>query len=157
MDDSRDYNSRNYRDESRREDSRNYREDDRNYREDSRDYQDDSRDYQDDSYRDYRNDYKEPPKHGRESPRDYGAPSVNREIKRTVEEHVSVAYETKVHAVPHNETTDFMYGSGPQEPGEEDLPVLRDPNYEMPKIIPDSPPSRQAPEVKPKPSSNAIR
>ncbi|XP_057316695.1 tight junction protein ZO-1-like isoform X2 [Hydractinia symbiolongicarpus] len=185
QDDSRDYrdgrdyreekrglpdNSRNYQDESRREDSRNYREDGRNYREDSRDYRedsrdyredsgdyrDDSRDYQDDSYRDYRNDYKEPPRHGQESPRDYGAPSVNREIKRTVEEHVSVAYETKVHAVPHNETTDFMYGSGPQEPGE-DLPVLMDPNYEMPKIIPDSPPSREAPEVKPKPSSNAIR
>jgi len=40
---------------------------------------------------------------------------------------------------------------------EEDLPVLRDPNYEMPKPIPDSPPTRPPPEVRAKPNVNAVK
>ena len=40
---------------------------------------------------------------------------------------------------------------------EEDIPVLRDPSYEMPKPIPDSPPTRRPPEVRTKPAINAVK
>ena len=40
---------------------------------------------------------------------------------------------------------------------DEDVPVLRDPSYEMPKPIPDSPPTRRPPEVRTKPAINAVK
>lgn len=64
--------------------------------------------------------------------------------------------------VPYNssqqyrEPEDYSYGRGAPH-GEEDIPALRDPSYEMPKVLPDSPPSRRPPEVKSKPSVNAVK
>ena len=65
-------------------------------------------------------------------------PAVNREIKKTVEHHMR----------------------GPprrQDEEEEDIPALRDPKYGSPQVLPDSPPSRRPPEVKPKPAINAVK
>ena len=65
-------------------------------------------------------------------------PAVNREIKKTVEHHMR--------GQPRR-----------QDEEEEDIPALRDPKYGSPQVLPDSPPSRRPPEVKPKPAINAVK
>lgn len=56
-----------------------------------------------------------------------------------------------------DDTTGYMYGRGADDQQEEDIPVLRDPTYDLPKPVPDSPPTRRPPDVRPKPATNAIK
>ena len=150
-----------YKSSPKQEKSRDYEPDYRSspkHRDTSRDYEQDYRSPpkprdDDDYYRpppprengykepprnDYRDRYEppnEPPKRGGYQDDYYrDPPAVNREIKKTVDQHLRG-----------------------RDDEEEDIPALRDPNYGSPQVFPDSPPSRRPPEVKAKPTTNAVK
>ena len=89
-------------------------------------------DYIESSKRDYRDSSRD----------DYRDPPPKRQLEEKIDE-PSRILESNVNKEP-----DISIGHLDQE---ENIPVLRDPKYVLPKPIPDSPPSRSPPEVKIKP------
>ena len=117
------------------------------YRENDRFEQrpDDYREHRPDDYREQRpDDYREqrPDDYREQRPDDYHEqrPADRREPYYPVEEKVTMQQRDNLYREP-DMTNDYSYGHGP-EVVDEDLPVLRDPNYILPKPIPDSPSTR---------------